>query len=342
MKKVLFIIDPLDPGLSIEHQLYLIHHHLASDTEIYVKSLDNHPLFSRQLNKEIYRLASINHVISSLRKDSCYPKNWRFTLQPRPVPWHIRKAYYNFPSLVRLYWTHISKEVTKSHTFYDEGISLSSGIPAYYLRDKVQAEKKSYYFPVRQFKQAVTPVIDDLRKQDTIYTASQSMYSELEINNYQVKYYADPYYKESLYRVLLLDEAKSYQLQHLSILSANNLPNRRNIEEFIRMSEYLVKQNIPFRWYFYGDNQNEAMLRSYIKSHHLEKNVVFTGEIANVFRYLEKADVYVEWNKQSSIYFEAETMQKPIVHLKNHNQILSNRWYRIAQTLKTIEKNKNI
>ncbi|SFL54568.1 Glycosyltransferase involved in cell wall bisynthesis [Gracilibacillus orientalis] len=334
MKKMLIVIDPFDPGLSMEHQLYLLHRHLASDTEIYVKLLAHHPLFLQHLNKDINILAPINHRISSAKKDPCNPKNWLFTLRPRPVPWHIRKAYYNFPSLVRLYWKYINREVTESHIHYDEAISLSTGIVTFYLRDKVQAKKKVYYFPVRQFKQAVAPIIDQLCQGDFVYTASKSMYRELKINNSRMTYYPDPYYNESLDRVLQLSEIIRYHQPHVSLLSTN-LQNRENIEGFIHMCRYLVKQNTPFRWYFYGKNQNEAIIRKELKSQQLEDYVVFIGDVANVFRYLANADIYVECKQQSSLYFEAEMMHKPIVHIKNE---LPSGSSHIVQALKSIKK----
>ncbi|MGP4042436.1 glycosyltransferase [Gracilibacillus sp. D59] len=342
MKKVLFVMDSLDPGLSIEHQLHLIHRQLDPDADTYLKLLNYDSLFLQQLNKHIHILLPISHIISSARKDTHFPRGWRFSMKSRPVPLHIRKAYYNYPTIVRLYWQYISRGVPKSHIHYDEAISLSAGIPSFYLRDKVKAEKKIYYFPVRQFQQVAAPIVEQLSQQDFIYTASKSMYRELKANNLQVKYYADPYYHESLYRVLQLLDAKRYHPRCLSILSANNLQNKKHIEEFIRMSIYLVKQNTPFRWYFYGDNQNETIIREELKTHQLEDHVVFIGDIANVFQYLETADVYVEWEKHSSIYFEAITLQKPIIDMKNesfdHNHILPKGWCNIVQAIKSIKK----
>ncbi|WP_208586912.1 glycosyltransferase family 4 protein [Gracilibacillus suaedae] len=334
MKKVLFISDPLDLGLSIEHQLYLIHRHLEPDSEPYVKLLENDSLFLQHLNKQITVMVPISHVLSSARKDFHDQRNWCFTLQPQSIPLHIRKAYYNFPSLVRLYWNSICEGIAESHTHFDEAVSLSSGIPSLYLRDKIQADKKIYYFPIRQFKKSLAPVMGRLRQQDLIYTASQSMYCELAINNDQIKYYADPYYKESLCRVLKLDEAIRCHSQYLSILSANNLQHRRHIEGFIQMVKYLVKQCIAFKWYFYGDHHNETLIRNELKTHQLEDHVVFVGDIANVFRYLEQADVYVEWEPQSALNFEAETMEKPIIYMKYEPT------YHFQQILKLMKKYK--
>ncbi|WP_163582541.1 glycosyltransferase family 4 protein [Gracilibacillus saliphilus] len=334
MKKVLIIMDPLDLGLSIEHQLYLIYRHLEPIAEIYIKLLENDSLFLQHLNKQIKVMLPISHVISSTRKDFHDQRNWSYTLQSHSIPLHIRKAYYNFPSLVRLYWKSIYESIVESHIHFDEAVSLSSGISSFYLRDKVQADKKIYYFPIRQFKKAIAPMIDRLRQQDLIYTASQSMYRELAKNNHQIKFYADPYYKESLYRVLKLDEAIRYHPQYLSVLSANNLKYRRHIEGFIHMIKYFVKQRIAFKWYLYGDHRNETIIRNELKTHQLGDHVVFIGNIANVFRYLEQADVYVEWEPQSALNFEAETMNTPIIYMKNEPP------YYNQQILKLIKKYK--
>ncbi|MGN8647538.1 hypothetical protein ACTNEO_15515 [Gracilibacillus sp. HCP3S3_G5_1] len=335
MKKVLFIIDPFDPGLSLEHLIYLIHRHLEPDTEIYVKLTEQHPLFIYRLKIKAHLLPAITQMIVKDSDGFRSAKSWNFMLQSRPVPLHIRKAYYNFPSIVRLYWSYISKELMESNTFYHKAISLSPGIPAFYLRDKVQAERKIYYFPVRQFKEAVVPVSEQIQKQDIIYTASHSMYSELKINLSNVRYYEDPYYKETLFRVMKLDNAKLYRQQFLSILSANSLTNKNIMEGFIRISKILLKEETNFKWYFYGVNPNETMLHSYIQDYHMEENVVFIGELANVFGYLEKADIYVEWNRNASIEFEAEVMQKPIIHIENLSS--GNEWCRIEKVLQSFK-----
>ncbi len=36
----------------------------------------------------------------------------------------------------------------------------------------------------------------------------------------------------------------------------------------------------------------------------------------NILLYLAKMDIYVEWDQQSSIYFEANLLNKPIINLK--------------------------
>ncbi|WP_058306558.1 glycosyltransferase family protein [Gracilibacillus massiliensis] len=344
--RMLFIIDPVDPILTIEHQLFLIHRHMSKDTIIDIKLLEDNKTFTTLLPEPVRLLPPITDRITEVIKNINQKKNWFFKVENHPIPTRIRNAYYNYPAIVEIYWKKIKSEIHHPHTYYETAISFSSGLASYYLRDKVNAGRKIYYFPIRLFSNAYQPILNRLQKNDFIYVGSQSMYSEMVANSsFNVKYYTDPFYKASLIKMRKRNHIRFQPNQQLRILSVNGPPCHRHIEAFIHLCKKLKYRNANFIWYFYGEIKSEQKIRSYMKQLNLEKNVQFIREEANLLLYLLGIDIYVEWEKQSSIYFEAELLNKPIINLKRsikyEKQTLMNELYsilKIADQLLFVQK----
>ncbi len=185
------------------------------------------------------------------------------------------------------------------------------------MRDKVHAEQKIYYFPVRQFYQTNQSILEEIRKQDIVYTGSQSMYSEiLPAISCQLKYYLDPFYKKALSMLSKRSQIIFQQPQHLAILSVDGTTSKQQMEGFIHICRKLKRKDANFRWYFYGDSKQEHIIRHHMRHLNVERNIIFVHDKSNILQCLYAVDMYVEWNKQPSIYYEAELLGKPIIKLR--------------------------
>ncbi|SHN22191.1 hypothetical protein [Gracilibacillus kekensis] len=323
-KRILFIIDPEDPILSFEHQLFIINRHMSKDAKIDVKLMENNTTFTTLLPETTRVLPAVTTRVTKVIKDIYQKQNWFFKVENPPIPAHIRKAYYTYPSIVELYWKKIKPDLFHPDTYYDSAISFSSGLTSHYLRDKINATQKIYYFPTRLFSKSYQSILKTLQKNDLIYISSQSMYNEMLTNKlFNVKYYADPFYKESLTKISKHNDDKLSRDQQLRILSMHGPTSQRHIEAFIHLCKRLKQKDTNFIWYFYGDLKGEQIVRLYMKKLNIERNIQFIREEMNILLYLAEMDIYVEWDQQSSIYFEAYLLNKPIINLKqviNHKE----------------------
>ncbi len=121
-KHYLFIIDPLDPVLSLEHQRFLINRHLDENIEIDLILVEDNNLYRAMLPANKKLLPSLITIITEVIKDINQKKNWYFKLEERPIPPHIINSYYTYPTIVKLYWKKIKPDIHKLHKNYDKAI----------------------------------------------------------------------------------------------------------------------------------------------------------------------------------------------------------------------------
>lgn len=314
-RRILCIVDHHDPVLSKDHLLFLLQRHVNHEDQVEIKLVERDIHYSPLLSSTKL-LPAVSDVIIESFKDINSKKNWIFKLEKYQIPDHIRKSTYNYPFITALFWRKMNPVVMPKNQLYDIAVSLSCGLPSYYLRDKVKAKHKIYYFPIRQFSKDYRSISENIREQDIIYVGSQTMYSELMTDtNYKVSYYNDPYYNEAIKLAGKLEHKVISPQHQLNILSANGMKNKYQLEGFIHLCKKLKTQQSDFKWYLYGVGSYEQQTRKYLDRLDLKDNIIFIGEKANIYSYLMSADIYVEWNKHSSIYYEAEVLEKS--HYKN-------------------------
>ncbi|UOQ48469.1 hypothetical protein MUN88_20950 [Gracilibacillus caseinilyticus] len=341
MTRILIIIDPLDPGLSIEHQLYLIRRHTVSGAKIYFKLLANHPELQLALRKIGHLLTPLHYVLTESAEWTAEEKDWHFLSRAISIPAHIRKAQYNFPSLALLYWQYVKDKLAPIQETFDEAISLSGGLTAFYIDQLVTAQKKIYYEPVRklEYRQGSLPV---LRIQDRLYTPSLSCYhdrKEKELHN--CSYYNDSYYPESLSAVANLEKL-SVQSKGIKLLIPNNFESCWQVKQFSYFCYRMFKIQKQLIWYIYGDNQFESLLRQHLATYQILEQFIFIGQKANLYPYVQLSDLYIEWNQPLSMRHEAELLQKPIVKLDNNmfykKSCAMTKWLNAIQIIRQIER----
>lgn len=344
-KKVLFLVDPCDPTLSLTHQMSLIKRHLNLTDDFYLRMSEDHSYFYNRLKNKLQIFPSYSYHFSIATKHVENIKNWHFTVEKITVPTHIRKAYYNYPTITHLYWKHMNKKLQQKMDYYDVAVSFSSGINSYYLAEKVHATQKIYYLLVRQFEAGYRLITNEIREKDIVYTASPTMYRELaSALSCSVNYFSDPFYKEALERVITLVDYSFLRQNSLSILSANTWNGITHIKSFIQTCKRLVKRYPNFKWFLYGKSDEEIKLRDYIKQHQLTNNIVFLNTKVNMIAMLREIDLYIEWSDFFSLQYESEILGTPTINMtsscKYHRPLLLEKMQLIDQTAHKIKKSK--
>ncbi|UOQ85024.1 hypothetical protein [Gracilibacillus salinarum] len=344
MKRILIIIDPFDPGLSIDHQLHLIRRHTGSGVNIYFKLFENHPDLQAALQKLGKLLTPLHYSLTESVQLPAEEKDWYFWSRGLSIPAHIRKAQYNFPSLALLYWQNVKDKLTPIQETFDEAISLSDGLTACYVAQLVNAKKKIYYAPVRKLDYSQNS-FPELREQDRLYTSSLSCYQERkEQESHHYRYYKDSYYPETLSAIANL-EILPVQSKGIKLLTPNNFQSIWQVKQFSYFCYRMFKIQKGLIWYIYGDNQFEALLRQQLAIYQLGNPFIFIGQKTNIYPYLQLSDLYIEWNQSLSIRHEAELLQKPIVKLDDNmfyeKSCAMTKWLNAIQAIRQAERKSN-
>ena len=100
------------------------------------------------------------------------------------------------------------------------------------------------------------------------------------------------------------------------IVSVGRLVHQKGFDIAIEICRKLVEDKIDVKWYIVGDGEDREKLENLIKKYHLENNFYLVGADVNPYKWISKADIYVQTSRFEGYGItvdEAKILKKMII-----------------------------
>ena len=241
--------------------------------------------------------------------------------------WLLRKLLGRFPrglNLPQRVWHSWRGIIPQRRETYDVAIAYMDGTPAYYVMDKVQAEKKVLWLHSDYEKQGYDPAYDArfYRDCDAAVTVSAECLETLRR--------AHPEQADKLHvlenisscmvvRAASRESAAALEFdgaQGLKLLSVGRLHPQKGMDIAVKAARCLKSQGGEFRWLIVGEGSERPMLEKMIAEYGLESQIFLLGARLNPYAYMAKCDILVQPSRiegKSIVLDEAKMLCVPIV-----------------------------
>lgn len=214
---------------------------------------------------------------------------------------------------------------------YDVAIAYAGGECAYYMFDKVIADKKIYYFHSDYSK---IDIDADLERQyvdraDLVVTISEKCKDSLstlfpEISD-RIRVLQNLSSKDFIYK--LADEyyPEEYENRedYLKIVSVGRLISIKGFDMAVEAANILKYKGIKFVWTVVGDGEERENLEGQIKKLELDDCFKFVGLKENPYPYIKNANILLQTSRfegKSVVLDEAKILNIPII-ATNYNSV---------------------
>lgn len=326
MKKILFLSNSLGLGGSERAMSEMIKRMDLSQYDITVLSLnksDCYVSFDPRI-KIICGVEIFEKLTSPLRE--CIPTLWKnreILLLIKKTIFSLRcKFNYKKTHISKFFWQTFKREIEKIDEFYDVVIGYGQNTPTYFLKDKVNTNKKIAWLNTDLEKAHY-----DIKYIRKFYDVADLIVVDSENGKNIIKrIYPDMQNKTVVFPNILdvkgiiekgeeSEEILSCE-KSLKILSVGRLVEAKAFHLAVEAAGILRKNNVDFKWYIIGGGNREADLKKQIHDLNLEDSVKLLGAKTNPYKYMKNCDIYV----QTSVYEgscmtvnEAMMFNKPIV-----------------------------
>lgn len=223
-----------------------------------------------------------------------------------------------------------SKWIPSNERHYDVGVSFAGGETAYYLVDKVNCDRKVYFFHSDYSKINIDAKLEEIyvNKVDQVVTISEACKVSLQ-----------KLFPLNANKVVVLNNLNSSKLvknlskefkpeeysndNEIKIVSVGRLHEIKGYDMAIEAASILKKENLAFKWYVVGEGDERAKLEKMILRHDLKDNFLLLGLRENPYPYVLGADVLVQPSRfegKSVVLDEAKILGVPIV-VTNYNSV---------------------
>lgn len=223
---------------------------------------------------------------------------------------------------------HYSKYIHACDKHYDLAIAYAGGETAYYMIDKVSADKKVYYFHSDYSKIDIDAELERVYvdKADTIVTISEVCKQSL-INLFPGKA-KDMYVLNNLSSSALIkkmsdefDPVEFSDCKCRKIVSVGRLHHIKGFDMAVDAAVILKDSNYDFKWVIVGDGDERDKIEDVIHNKHLEENFILVGAKENPYPYVADADILVQPSRfegKSVVLDEAKVLGLPSI-ITNYN-----------------------
>ena len=240
--------------------------------------------------------------------------------------WLLRKLLKGFPkglNLAQRVWHSWRGIIPVRRDAYDVAIAYMDGAPAYYVMDKVQADKKVIWLHSDYQKQGYDPAFDArfYRECDAAVTVSAECLETLRR--------AHPEQADKLH---VLENISSYALvkarsgedtapefddaQGMKLLSVGRLHPQKGMDIAVEAARCLKEQGVSFRWLIVGEGTERPALEKKIAEYCLGNQLFLLGSRLNPYAYMAKCDILIQPSRiegKSIVLDEAKMLCVPIV-----------------------------
>lgn len=216
----------------------------------------------------------------------------------------------------------LSRRIKSIDKEYDLAVDYNGQHQLYYLVDKIKAQKKVSFFHSDYAKWPYYYKMDKkyFPKVNHIFSISELCVQSLK-----------NYFPDCINRIGLFENISSVDLIEkmsqekitdslddtvLKLITIGHLCQAKGTDLALQAAVLLKKENINFKWYFIGQNQEPALYSKMINDNDLSSEIVFLGLKANPYPYIKQADIMVHASRfegKSIALDEAKILCKPIV-----------------------------
>lgn len=222
----------------------------------------------------------------------------------------------------RFGWNRIKKYIPRLQGKYDVAISYLEGTTAYYVLDKVTADKKIGWIHIDMTGKKVTKTENAYYKRfDYLVTISDvcknsfvHLFPELEkkiciIENIVLNEEVKEKSKEGV-------DFSNWSKDCIQVVTIGRLTTQKGIDIAIKACKLLIDKGINLQWHVYGNGSQKKNLEELIIDNKLSGIFFLEGMAVNPYPYMKMADVVVQpsrWEGKSLVLTEAKILGKAIV-----------------------------
>lgn len=221
------------------------------------------------------------------------------------------------------------KVIPNNNNKYDVAVAYAGGDTAYYMVDKVTADRKVYFFHSDYSKIDINADLERkyINQVDTLFTISDVCKQSLE-----------RLFPEKKSDIIVLNNLSSSELIWklakdytplefkvnvgvIKLVSVGRLNPIKGFEMAVDAANILKKSGVSFRWVVVGEGEERKNLEEQIKRYGLEKEVLLVGLKENPYPYILNADVLVQTSRfegKSVVLDEAKVLRTPAI-ITNYN-----------------------
>ena len=320
-KKILFVMSSLYNGGAEKSLVNLLCEMDYSRYDVDLLLFKPQGLFMNQIPKEVNVLKRPKHLENLYNDGISYNMGGLIKIVGTMFSKIIDKRY-NYQKGFRWKWFYKNYlESLSGH--YDIAFAGINGDIAYYVGDKVKADKKICMVH-NDYKSSEFPKKYDykyFKEFDTIGSISESCVEILK-----------EYFPEFSGKIKILRNITSSKLirnraeefypkeytytDKLIILSVGRLSTEKGFDLAIQAANILKEKEYAFIWYIIGSGVEENNLREMIKKYHVEEYIKLLGIRENPYPYIKNCNIFVQPSRfegKSVVLDEAKILAKPIL-----------------------------
>lgn len=326
-KDILFIIPSLDAGGGEKSLINLLEQidYTKYNVDLFVLNKDG--LFLEFVPKEVNIIDNPTNLeifkLSMLRSTIRFLINGNVSLAFNRGMFFIKnKLNISVSKREQYSWKHIRKAIGIIDKKYDVSIGYLEKTSNYICIDCVQADKKIGWIHTDYNKLDADKDFDEkyLSRLDYIVTVSEECYEVLKREFYElsnrvriIKNIVSP-------RIIKKMSIESVDIKkndkEKMIASVGRLSNEKGFDIAVKACRILKDKGIKIKWILVGDGPERSKIEKLINENELIENFILIGSNPNPYKYLAKADLYVQPSRfegKSIAMDEAKILNKPIV-----------------------------
>ena len=117
----------------------------------------------------------------------------------------------------------------------------------------------------------------------------------------------------------LADENLAIEQNKATMVTVGRLEYYKGTMELLKIACRLKKQGVVFTWFFLGTGCQLEEAKKFVSDNELKENVIFTGQIANPYPYIKRADLLVSGSLSETFglsILESLILNTPVVALR--------------------------
>lgn len=331
MKKILFVINTMGRAGAEKSLIELLKTFDKNQYEIHLLSLIGRgemfqevPVGVKLLNKRTdcrpllgakrYLMAVVLRAFcvrfNFLRLAPYFILNLAIQIKRRRVQWD------------KLLWRVISEATPVPKDNYDAAIAYLEGGSAYYVADRVKADKKAVFVHIDYKKAGYIRKLDHgcYAKFDRIFIVSKEAKRSF-LNIYpeytnKARRFHNIINCQGIQRQSVVKKAFTDDFKGIRIVTVARLHNQKAIDLVIPAFAKLKQMGYFMRWYVIGDGELRSQLEELIDEYKVRGEVILLGSKKNPYPYIRESDLYVQVSRyegKSIAIQEAQVLGKAIV-----------------------------
>ena len=228
-----------------------------------------------------------------------------------------------------------SRIIPSNHVHYDVAVAYAGGESAYYMLDKVDADKKVYYFHSDYSQIDIDAELEGkyVDRADMLVTISDECVNSLK-KLFPEK--ADDIVKLGNLSPgsIIIRQSEEFVPDEfidagcIKLVSVGRLHEIKGYDMAVEAAKILKESGISFKWVIVGEGDERAFLEKQISEFGLEKEFILAGLKSNPYPYIKNADILLQTSRfegKSVVIDEARILNTPVIitdYNSSHDQVV--------------------